>query len=108
MGPGVRRDDAGPKSIGCMNLEIRTSLARPLMQLERFAEGLEQRAVDRVALRVVFRMPLHAECKARRIRDPDCLDGAVFRDALDHDALAGLEDALPVQRIDADGFTAEQ
>src|SRR5258708_1383131 len=102
--PGRRRT----KEHQPMNLEIRTDLARPLVQLERFAEGLEQPAVDRVALRVVFGMPLHAEGKARCVRDPDCLDGAVFRDALDHDALARLEDALPVQGIDADGFAAEQ
>ena len=53
-------------------------------------------------------MPLYAERKARRVRDPDRLDGAVFGDALDHDALAGFEDALPVQRIHADGLAAEQ
>ena len=52
-------------------------------------------------------MPLHAERKAGRVGDPDRLDGAVLRHALDHDALAGFEDALAVQRIDADGLAAE-
>ena len=74
---------------------------------QRLAEGLEQRAVDRIALRIVFRMPLHAERKAGRIRDPDRLDGAVLRHALDHHPLAGLEDALAVQRVDADFLASE-
>src|ERR1700733_14778095 len=74
---------------------------------QRRAERLEQRAVDRVAMRIVFGVPLHAERKARGIRDADRLDGAVFRHALDDDALAGLQDALPVQRIDLDGLAAE-
>ena len=53
-------------------------------------------------------MPLHAERKARRIGDADRLDGAVLRHALDHDALAGLVDALAVQRVHADGLAAEE
>ena len=53
----------------------------------RLAERLKQRAVDRIALRVVFRVPLHAERKARRVGDPDRLDRAVIRHALDHHAL---------------------
>ena len=72
-------------------------LRRALVRGQRVAERLEQRAVDRIALRIVFGMPLHAERKARRVGDPDRLDGAVFRDALDHDPLARLQDALPVQ-----------
>ena len=53
-------------------------------------------------------MPLHAERKARRIGNPDRLDGAVFRHALDDDPLARFEDALAVQRIHADGLAAEE
>ena len=91
-----------------MRAMLRLELVLPLVCDQRLAERLEQLAVDRVALRVVLRMPLHAERKARRVGDADRLDGAVFRNALDHDALAGLEDALAVQRVDADGLAAEQ
>ena len=83
-------------------------LSRALASHQRLAERLEQRAVDRVALRIVFGVPLHAERKARRVRNPDRLDGAVLRHALDHDPLARLEDALAVQRVDADGLAAEE
>ena len=75
---------------------------------ERLAERLEQRAIDRVGLRVVFGVPLHAERKSRRIGNADRLDRAVFGDALDNDPLAGLEDALTMQRIDPDGLAAEK
>ena len=37
----------------------------------RRAEGLKQRAVDRIALRVVLGVPLHAQRKTRRIGDAD-------------------------------------
>src|SRR5258708_30379900 len=52
-------------------------------------------------------MPLHAERKARCFRNPYRLDGAVFGDPFDDDPLAWFEDALAVQRIDADGLAAE-
>jgi hypothetical protein len=51
---------------------------------------------------------LHPERKARGIRDADRLDGAILGDAFDDDAFARLEDALPVQRIDADGLASQQ
>ena len=41
-----------------------TRSGRPLVLLERRTERFEQGAIDRVALRVVFGVPLHAECKA--------------------------------------------
>src|SRR5256885_10788274 len=91
-----------------MRAMLISNLLLPLARDKRLAERLKQRAIDRVTLRVVLRMPLHAERKARRVGNPDRFDGAVFRDALDHDALAGLENALAVQRIDADGFATEQ
>src|SRR6185312_1003471 len=65
--------------------------------LQRLAERLEQGAVDRVTVRIIFGVPLHAERKARRIRDADRLDGAVLRHAFDDNAFAGLLDALAVQ-----------
>src|SRR3954465_5445049 len=86
----------------------RRVLRRPAVRLQRLAEGLEQRAVDRIALRIVLGMPLHAERKPRCVRNPDRIDGASFPHALDDDTLAGIEDALPVQRVDANGFAAEQ
>ena len=79
-----------------------------LAGLYRLAKRLEQRAIDRIALWIVFRMPLHAERKTRRIGDTDRLDGAVFGHALDDNALARLQNALPVQRIDPDRLAAEQ
>src|SRR5262249_62340699 len=83
------------------------SLRRPSVRGEGFAESAKQRAVDPVALRIVFGVPLHAERKARRVGDADRLDGAVFGHALDHDALAGLEDALAVQRVHPDALAPE-
>src|SRR5580693_8266335 len=73
---------------------------------ERRAEGLEQRAIDRVLLRVVFGVPLNAQREARGVGDADRLDRAVFRHALDDDPFAELEDALAVQRIHADHIAA--
>src|SRR5947209_13906529 len=74
----------------------------------RSAERFEQCAIDRAALRLVFGMPLHAERKARRIGDADRLDRVVLGYAFDDDALARLENALAVQRIDADALGAQQ
>src|SRR5258708_20962591 len=71
-----------------------------------FAERQKQFAIDGIALRIVFPMPLHAERKARCFRNPYRLDGAVFGDPFDDDPLAWFEDALAVQRIDADGLAA--
>src|SRR5258708_19119158 len=47
-------------------------------------------------------MPLHAECKARGVGNPDRLDRAVLGHALDDDARSGFEDALTMQRVDAE------
>src|SRR5690348_5245925 len=58
------------------------------MRGHRRAKRLKQRAVYRIALRVVFGVPLHAQGKARRIGDPDRLDRVVLRHALDDDAPA--------------------
>src|SRR4051812_9731814 len=87
---------------------IASNLVLPLAGDQRLAERLKQRAVDRIALRVILRMPLHAEGKARRVGNPDRFDSAVLRDAFDDDALAGVENALAMQRVDTDGFAAEQ
>src|ERR1700733_4618922 len=81
---------------------------RPPILSERATESLEQFAVHRIAVGHVLGMPLHAERKARCIGDANGLDRAVFRHALDKDAPARLKYALAVQRIDADGFGAEQ
>src|SRR5262249_19531747 len=81
---------------------------RPLLFQERRAERFEQFTIDRIASRLVFGMPLHAERKARGLGDPDRLDRAVIRHAFDDDALAGFENALAVQRIDANAFGAEE
>src|SRR5271167_2113318 len=80
--------------------------------IQRRAERLEQFAIDRIAVGQiavgnVFGMPLHAERKVWRAVDADGLDRVVFRHALDDDALARFEDALAVQRIDADFFRIE-
>src|SRR3977135_1666136 len=75
---------------------------------KRRAEGLEQRAIDRVVLRIVFGVPLDAEREARSVGDADRLDRAVLCHALDDDPLAGLEDALAVQRIHADRLASEE
>src|SRR5258708_17659468 len=83
------------------------ALAGMPVRRQRFAERQKQFAIDGIALRIVFRMPLHAERKARCFRNPYRLDGAVFGDPFDDDPLAWFEDALAVQRIDADGLAAE-
>src|SRR4029077_12445598 len=87
--------------------EKESELARLLMLRQRHAEGFEQSAIHRIVLRVVFGMPLHAERKACRLGHADRLDGAVVGHAFDHDAFAGLEDALAMQRIDPDAFGAK-
>ena len=58
--------------------------------MQRVAERLEQRAGDRVGLRVVFGVPLDAEREALRAGDADGFDRIVLGDPLDDDALAGL------------------
>src|SRR5260370_1541683 len=78
------------------------------MRQKRFTKGLKQCAVDRVALRIVLRVPLDGEGEARRVGNPDRLDRAVFRDALDDDPLARFQDALTMKRIDTDGLATEQ
>ena len=78
------------------------------MRADRGAEGLKQRAIDRVFLRIDLGVPLHAQRKARRVGDADGLDRLILGHALDDDALARLEDALPVQRVDPDGLGAEE
>ena len=75
---------------------------------QRFAERLKQCAVDRVALRIVFGVPLHAERKRRRVGNADRLDGTILGDAFDDDTLAWFENALTMQRIDANGFATKQ
>ena len=55
------------------------------MGVHRLAEGLEQGLVDRVFLRVVFGVPLHAQRKARRFGKAYRLDRAV----LGHGDVAG-------------------
>ena len=73
-------------------------LVLPLVRDQRRAERLEQFSIDRIALRVVLHMPLYAECKTRRIGNPDRLDGAVFGDAFDDDAFAG-QNAWPCSEL---------
>src|SRR5262245_42002217 len=79
----------------------------PSMFCRRLAEGLEQRTVDRILLRIVFGMPLHTEREASRICNSDRLDGAVLGDTLDDHTPARFENALPVQRIHADGLASQ-
>src|ERR1700735_5068260 len=86
----------------------RVRLARAAIGRERCAERFEQLAIDRIALRLVLGMPLHAEREAGRLGDAYRLVGAVLGDALDDDALARIEDALAVQRVDTDALDAEQ
>src|ERR1019366_1555788 len=50
---------------------------------QRLAEGLKQGPINGIALRIVLGMPLHAECEARRVGDPDRLDRAVLCHTLD-------------------------
>src|SRR5215472_5102322 len=76
--------------------------------LHRRAERFEQFAIDRIAVGAVLGVPLYAERKARRVGDADRLDRIVLGNTLDHDALARLQDALAVQRINPDGVAAEQ
>lgn len=79
-----------------------------LVRQKRGTECLKQGPVHRVATRIVFRVPLNAERKTRRVGDPNRFDRAVFGHALDDDALSGLENALTVQGVHADGLPAEK
>src|SRR5215831_12370164 len=82
-------------------------LGDALAHQQRLAERGKQRAVHRIALRIVFCMPLHAEGKPRSAGDADGLDRAVLRHALDHDPVARLQNALTMQGVHADGLAAE-
>src|ERR1700721_968983 len=55
----------------------RLRLPRAAIGRERRAERFEQLAIDRIALRLVLGMPLHAERKAGRLGDADRPVGAV-------------------------------
>ena len=55
--------------------------------------------VDRIALRVVFGVPLHPERKGRRVRDADRLDGAVLGDTLDQTRLPGSRMPWPCSEL---------
>src|SRR5436305_4411617 len=79
----------------------------PLTPYKRFPKGLKQFAVDWIALRIVFGMPLHAERKAGRVGNPDRLDGAVLGQPFYDDPLARFENTLAVQRINPDCLAAE-
>ena len=70
-------------------------------------KGLKKGAVYQVAPGIVLGMPLHPQRKARGIGDANGLDGAVLRHPLHDDALAGLEDALAVQRVYPDALTPQ-
>ena len=53
-------------------------------------------------------MPLHTECKAWSVGNPNCFDRSVVGHALDDDAFAGLEYALAVKRVHPDGLLTEK
>ena len=53
-------------------------------------------------------MPLHRQCKARRILDINRLGRAVGRMAIDHDARAGARDPLAMQRVGHDLISPHQ
>src|SRR5579871_6399885 len=108
-GDSERALACGSLAAGAMKiLAERTTLRRALLLAERLAERLEQGPVDRIALRVVFGVPLHAERKGSRVRNANGLDRPVLRHALHHHAFAGREDALTMQRVHADRVAAEQ
>src|SRR6185437_3788763 len=69
--------------------------------------GLKQRAIHGVAPGIVLGMPLHPQRKARGVGDADGLDGAILRHSLHDNALAELEDALPMQRVHPDAFAPQ-
>ena len=62
------------------------------MLLQCLSKLLKQRPVDRVRLRIVFRVPLHAKREALGIGNPDRFNRAVLGNALDDHALARLQD----------------
>ena len=53
-------------------------------------------------------MPLHAERKRRGIRNADRFDGAIFGHTFNDNTLARFENALTMQRIDANGLATKQ
>lgn len=81
---------------------------RPLVRQDRLPESFEQRAVDRVRLRIVFGVPLDAERERRRAIDADRFRRSVLGNAFDDDPLSGLQDALTVERIHPYAIAAEQ
>jgi len=71
---------------------------------KRRAEGLKQRAVHCVALRIVLRVPLNTQRKAGRISNPDSFDRSIFCYTFDDNPVAGLQNALTVQRVHTDNL----
>src|SRR5215472_17151136 len=98
---------AGPDALAPRGPVGNNPLGDTLARQQRLAERAKQRAVHRIALRIVFCMPLHAQVKPRSAGDADGLDRAILRHALDHDPVARLQNALTMQGVHADGLAAE-
>src|SRR5580700_2113741 len=102
----IERSEATPPTILDL-IRCAPFLRLPVLR-QRRAERLEQFAIHWIAVGLVFGVPLYAERKTRRVGDVNGLDGAVLRNAFDDHALARFEDALAVQRVDADRFGAKE
>ena len=72
------------------------------------AEGGEQGAIDIVGLGVVLSVPLDPQRETRRFGDANGLDRVVLRNPLHHHPATGLEDALPMERIDSDRLSPQE
>ena len=59
-------------------------------------------------MRIIFRVPLHAQRKARRIGNAYGLNRAVLGDSFNDDAVARLQNTLAMQGVHADRVFAKE
>ena len=81
---------------------------RPLAFPDRSSERSKQGAVYRIGLRIVLGVPLDAQCEPGRLGNSDGLDRAVLRHALDDNAIPRFQNALTVERVDANRLSVEE
>ena len=85
----------------------RRRFLRPLAFPDRSSERSKQGTVYRIGLRIVLGVPLDAQCELGRVGNSDGLDRAVLRHALDDNAIPRFQNALTVERVDANRLSSK-
>ena len=82
----------------------RRRFLRPLAFPDRSSERSKQGTVYRIGLRIVLGVPLD---ELGRVGNSDGLDRAVLRHALDDNAIPRFQNALTVERVDANRLSSK-